>query len=259
MADIISSDPNSLSRNELIDQNLILRGKLNEIQMDHDSIWWLFVDISRRLQNSSASVKAAVTSLINHDIFWDVSTQFEFLQTIDHSVDDVSNLAMMVSLASRLRASKLNLRRETQLLQEILSVLDEDFRKRAKNIDLNIIFPAEGMPVYVDYEYLMIALGLLFEGIAVLDHTHYKIDVIAKETPADWVLEIQDIPSSIYNLVCEISNNFSEEFIKSEHISAEKALMIYNAYHIFRLQEIKLNACEDDKAAPVLRLVIPSK
>jgi len=259
MSDLSQIDPVLLAREELIEQNRLLTHVINELELNNHSLMSLLVDISRRMQVSSASIKAAATSLLDHDIFWDASTQYEFLQTIDHSVNDLSNLAMLVSLASRLRVDKLKMKPEPQFLQEILSILDEDLRSQLTKLELDVVLPPEGKTVFVDYEYLMTALRLLFEAIDISNTSKYNLKVIAKEMQDHWVMEIENIPSSIYKLVCDLSSNLTEEFMRSEHISADIALRIYTAYYIFRLQEIDLSACAHEPDISSLMMVIPSK
>jgi hypothetical protein len=242
---------------ELLEQNLELHQEIEEIETRYRTSWALLVDVSRRLQISSASVKAAVSSLLNQDIFWDVSVQHEFLETINHSADDLSYLAMLVSLASRLRVDKIELKREPHILQEILSVFENDICKRIESLELDITFQRGGDTVFVDYEYLMIALRLLFDSFSNNRNGPVKIQLIAIETAENWLLEIRNIPSPIYTLVCNMSVDFSDGFLKTEQVSPEKAMMVFIATQIFRLQEIQLIACRDDKSNDVLQLSVP--
>lgn len=241
----------------LLQQNLALRQEIKELKAIHQNVWLLLVVISRRLQISSASVKAAVTSLLNHDIFWDISTQHEFLQTIENSTDNLSDLAMLVSLVSRLQVDKIHLRLEPQTLQEILSKLEDDLSQRIETLKLDIEFPREGDSVLVDYEYLMIALRLLFESMAETQGLPITVRVVVEEKAEYWQLEILDITPEVHKVICNLSSSLTEEFIKAEQISAERTLMIYTAFKIFDLQKIQLQACQDKKGSAVLQLTIP--
>jgi hypothetical protein len=106
---------------ELKRTNKELKRELEALKMERQVIWPLLVETSRRLQVSSASIKAAVSSLLSYDIFWDSANQHEFLKTIDTSVDQVGKLSTLFSLAFRLEAGTLVLKRELQNLQEILT------------------------------------------------------------------------------------------------------------------------------------------
>ena len=55
--------PSSVSPEELYRQNLALRAELSRTLTSRDYIWTLFVEASRRLQMSSASIKAAISSV----------------------------------------------------------------------------------------------------------------------------------------------------------------------------------------------------
>ena len=48
-----------------------LNRELEEAKIINQSMWSLLVEITNRLQMSSSAIKAAVSSLLDHDIFWD--------------------------------------------------------------------------------------------------------------------------------------------------------------------------------------------
>ena len=52
-----------------------LNRELEEAKVINQAMWSLLVEITNRLQMSSSAIKAAVSSLLDHDIFWDGSTQ----------------------------------------------------------------------------------------------------------------------------------------------------------------------------------------
>ena len=242
----------------LLKQNLTLRQEIKELKAIQQNIWMLLVVVGRRLQISSASVKAAVTSLLDPDIFWDVSTQHEFLQTIDNSSDYLSDLSVLVSLVSRLQVGKIQLKLEAHILQEILSKLEDDLSRRIELLKLIVNFPREGASVWVDYEYLMIALRLLFEAMAAGSQHLSVVRVDVEETEESWQLEIRNGgETSVHKLVCNLSDSLTEEFLQKEKITPEMALKVYIAFRIFNLQNIQLKACQDDVGTAIIQLSIP--
>ena len=98
---------------ELYQQTLDLRRQLAELTAKQRMVWALFIDASRKLQISSASIKAAVSSLLNYDIFWDGANQHEFLTTINSSVDQAAKLASLLTLAVRSEAGSLETQTRT--------------------------------------------------------------------------------------------------------------------------------------------------
>ena len=101
-----------LSYDELLQQNQALLHKVEEFQEQENYIWNLYADTSRKLQVYSASIKAAVSSLLNYDIFWDSKNQHEFLETIDRSANQVSEMIVLLTLAFRAQANNLVLSRD---------------------------------------------------------------------------------------------------------------------------------------------------
>lgn len=142
---------------DLLEQNQALRNELAR----EKNIWETLVETSRKLQGSSASIKAAVSSLLNYDIFWDGSNEHEFHTTINNSIDQVSELVKLVTLQSRLKAGALEFKLESNFLPEILSVVQANSARNYPGSDLKISFPEEGSLVEVDYAYLILALDLL--------------------------------------------------------------------------------------------------
>lgn len=126
---------------DLLRQNLALQNELKRATAPREYIWVLFVEASRRLQVSSASIKAAVSSLLNYEIFWDPANQHEFLQTINSSVDKVTRLVMILSLAFRAEAGSLELKREPQSLQEILAVVQAGVAARHPKLQAKFCLP----------------------------------------------------------------------------------------------------------------------
>ncbi len=109
----------------------------------------------------------------------------------------------------------------------------------------------------VDYEYLMIALRLLFESIAETQDFPITVRVVVEEKAENWQLEILDITPEVYKAICDLSSSLSDELFTAEQISAQKALMIYIAFKIFNLQNIQMKSCQDKEGHSVLRLAIP--
>jgi len=69
-SDSKSSNPNLES---LLNENRDLRRELAELSARNRTLQTLLVEISRKLQISSASIKAAVSSMLSLDFFWDES------------------------------------------------------------------------------------------------------------------------------------------------------------------------------------------
>ena len=142
------------------------RGSAGDMNDDEQVMWGLVSDISQSLQISFASIKAAISSLLGGDIFWDQATQHEFMQTIDHSVDELSDLTAVMTVAMRVESGTLTLQRDPHSLQEILSRAKDHVQKLAPRAPITLILPAEMCLAVVDFESLLMALRLLLEVLA---------------------------------------------------------------------------------------------
>ncbi len=246
------------SYDELKRQNIALRAELERALSDRLYIWMLFVETSRRLQVSSASIKAAVSSLLNYDLFWDPANQHEFLETIDNSADKVSRLVMLLALAFRAEAGSLELKKEPQSLQEILAVVQANAAARNPKWNLRFSLPKEGKPALVDYEYLIIAFDYLVELLATGQKTE-KIQFQAIEKPTNWFLDIDGLEEADLDLIHSMQYCKTDQIAFSRYsLLPELILGLHVACEIFHLQQIELEKVEDSSGELILRLIIPA-
>ena len=150
---------------ELVQLNQALNQEVSVLKIEKHAIWMMLSGTNRRLQMASAAIKAAVSSLLNYDIFWDGANQHEFLETINASVDQSGRLVKLLTLVFRLEAGNLLLKREPQVLQEIVSAVQDHISTRFPHLTFGLTLPQEGVPALVDYEFLMLALEFLLEVI----------------------------------------------------------------------------------------------
>lgn len=247
--------PDSFSYDEVVQQNLALRHEIEELRALEPFVWNLFADASRKLQIYSASIKAAVSSLLNYDIFWDTTNQHEFLETIDSSVNQVSDMIVLLTLAFRAQANSLELRRDSQLLQEILSVSQMAAIKKFPEMKLEISFPVDGKPVLVDYEYLTKALLLLYEVLYAQAPTE-PIRVVASETSGAWLLDFTGLGAQTLKLIQQM-HYCKTQPTSNEYLSAENTLRLHIVCEILHLQQISIDVVDEPGQPPILRLQVP--
>jgi len=241
-------------------QVLELRRQLAESRARNRAMWSLLAEISQRLQASSTSIKAAVSSLLDYDIFWDGSTQHEFLETIEDSVDQGSNLIVLMTLAFRSEASSLEMKPEPHTLQEILSTVLDTILAKMPGLELKVDFPPEGEPVFVDYGYLAVALRLLLEVLIEPEPPPAQIELLAAEAENSWLLDIGPIPETIGVAIGHLCQDRFDELLTSDNflpLSPEKLLKLFTASRIFRLQDIQLDVQTGETEKAGLRLSIP--
>lgn len=155
-------------------------------QSDEQIMWHLVAEISQGLQISFASIKAAISSLLGGDIFWDQATQHEFMQTIDKGVDEISELTAVMTLAMRFKSHSLTIHGEPNSLQEIISQAKDLVQKQWPNVTIHLALPAETRLAFVDFEYLRTALRLLLEVLLTTEnHNPTLITLELLENPAE--------------------------------------------------------------------------
>ena len=237
---------------------VVIRRQLADLQSQNRAMWTLLAEVSRRLQASSTSIKAAASSLLDHDIFWDGSNQHEFLETIDNSVDQSANLITLMMLAFRSEANTLEMKPEPHTLQEILSTVLDTIATQKPEIRFDALLPTVGKPVLVDYEYLAVGLRLLLEVLVESGMISSKLKLHLTESTEYWHLDILDLRTSIGEAITHLCRNRLDNLMLLEHISPENVLKLFTASRILHLQNIQMKVQAGNKGEMVLHLTIPA-
>jgi hypothetical protein len=243
---------------ELLQQNDELQQSLAELRVEKYQAWNLFFEVGRRLQVSSASIKAAVSSLLDPGIFWNPANQHEFLQTIDKSVDRSSRLVVLLTLAFRAEAGKLELQRESQEFQEIMAIIQADITNKYPDLVGEFTLPTNGGQVIADYEYLIIALKYIFEFLNTRKAIN-KLDIVVVFARLDLILKIHGLDQSTKILIETMQACKTDESLVSEYPALpEFFLGLHVACEILHLQEIDLTIVEEIEGNYILSLHIPT-
>ena len=253
----IDPDQNMRSYEELILQNQAFRQELSELKAEKRIFWLTLTGTNRQLQKSSAAIKAAVSSLLNYDLFWDGANQHEFLETINTSIDQAGKLVKLLALAFRLEADNLELKREPQVLQEIISFVQDHTATHLPNLFFEVTLPQEGTPVVVDFELLMVALEFLLEVIERMNVRRVGIQAI--EEPNHWILQFEGLDARLIQIIFEAFDHQVDPNSASNSIPPENLLRLYVIRQILNLQEIQIAIPDCSNLSPKLRLVIPTQ
>ncbi|KAA3664539.1 MAG: sensor histidine kinase [Chloroflexi bacterium] len=234
-----------------------LQNELNQLRTNNQAIWYLLVQIGNRLQRASTSVKTAVSSLMDYDIFWDETTQYEFLQAIDSSTDELSDLIVLMTLAFRSQAKTLEIETEPNMLQEILVTIQDNFAKNERGVKIAANYPPDGKPILVDYQYLSVALGLLIEAIISEDKEVTQLSLQVTESTTGWQLQIDDLKPSIISIILQLFAQSNDISTIVHQILPENTLKLMTACRILYLQNIELCRQNTAEKNTTLCLSIP--
>jgi hypothetical protein len=223
---------------ELLEQNEELRNELTY----EKNIWATLVETSRKLQVSSSSIKAAVSSLLNYDIFWDKANEHEFHATINSSIDQMSELVKLVTLQSRLEAGALEFKFESNFLPEILSAVQVNVAKHYPTPGLKVSLPGEGSLVEVDYAYLTIALDLLL-SVVISKQVAEGLQIDVREREDDWYVLLSGVNKDIIHILRLLTHSISrpDDYF---FLPADDILKLRIALGIMKLQKIRFEFAE---------------
>ncbi len=213
-------------------------------------LWSLYADVSQRLQVSSASIKAAITSLLDNSIIWDRSAQREFMQTIDKSIDHISGMMAAMTLAMQSEGGILRLGLEPSSIPEILFRAVDGLEKSAPGLAVTLALPGEGRLALVDYDYLRMALKLLFEAlISAGNAPPTTLRIRAEQTAADWQIHVEgDFARAATVLIAWLGSETTQPLPLASGapggIPAEARLKAFTAARLLRQQRIALSLPE---------------
>ncbi|MHC1781873.1 MAG: hypothetical protein AB9891_03735 [Anaerolineaceae bacterium] len=244
---------------ELALRNQALIRELTESKLETKGLWMMLAGANRRLQISSAAIKAAVSSLLNYDIFWDGANQHEFLETINTSVDQAGRIVKLMTLAFRLEAGTLVIKREPQVLQEIISIVQDHITTRFPHLAFGLTLPQTGESAQVDYEYLMIALEYIFEAIENMGVR--RVGIQAVEEPDCWALKFEGLDNHVLQI---LQSTYEKRVDGSDNaatsqIAPEQLLKLNVAFQILKSQAIQIEITDNAANTPKMRLIIPTK
>jgi len=242
---------------QLQTQVLELQHQLAQLTAKNRAMWTLLAEVTRRLHASSASIKAAVSSLLDYDIFWDGSAQHEFLETIDDSVDQGSNLTMLMTLAFRSEANDLDINPANQSLQEIVATVLDTISSKIPQARLKVQIPPEGTAIFVDYGYLAVALRFLLETIIESTAAETPITVQAIEAPPFWQLDINPVTGTVVDFIQNLTEVISQDLTQTVGLPPESVLKLFTAFQLFQQQHIDLRFYTTPKNRTGLRVEIP--
>lgn len=205
-------------------------------------IWKMLADIGQSLQMSAASIKAAVSSLLDTSIIWDRSAQHEFMVSINQSIDRTIPLILAMTLAMKTEGGTLGWVIEPCSIQEILTRVVADLNRDDPAAPIVLTLPAAGKPVIVDYEYLLIALKLLLESILAAGHVRPdNLQIAAVEDMTLWRVYVSgDFSGHATELIAWLGAFSDERPPFPKRINAEIMLRAFTAVRVFDLQHIRL-------------------
>ncbi len=111
-------------------------------------------NVSHELRTPLASIKGFASTLLQPDVEFDKDSWFEFLRTIDKEADRLKRLIEDLLVTSCLEAGRLEVRRESRRLNEIVRSIEDRLQRLATRHRLQFRIPA-GLPaVLVDEEHI---------------------------------------------------------------------------------------------------------
>lgn len=235
-----------------------MQQQLSELKAQNKIIWDLLVRLGSKLQLSSTSIKTAVSSLLDYDIFWDETTQHEFLQAIDNSTNELAELIILMILTFRSQAKTLEIETEPNMIQEILIKLQNNIIKNGHGIQISAQYPLDGKPVLVDYQYLSVALEMLIEVIFSEGKDAAQLSVLVREEEESWYLQINDLNPTIVTTIHHFFEQSNDMTMVMIRILPENALKLMTACRMLHLQNIKLYRQDTTENSTTLCLLIPT-
>lgn len=222
--------------------------------------WTMMADVSQSLQMSSASIKAAITSLLDNTIIWDRSVQHEFMVSINESIDRSFPLIAAMTLAMKSEGGALDWVIERCSIQEILSRVVDALKRDGVETPITLSLPDEGKPVLVDYDYLRIALKMLLDALFNANGARpIALHIRAEEDVSHWRVYFEGrFSRQAAELIAWLAADSEQRRSFPGGIHSEIMLKAFTASRMLNQQQIELSVPAEIPAATSFMLIIPS-
>lgn len=202
----IYTDLNKLSRS--------LNLKINELDIEKESIKELVTDISHQLKTPLASLKLYNTLLIEEEL--NDEDRMEFLKTNEMSINKLHNLIDSLVNISRLEASMINIKKENKSIKQTITKAINSTIPKAKQKSINInIDEFEDMDIPHDSKWTEESIFNVLENAVKYSPKNKDINVEVSETINFIRIDIKDngigMDKSEYN-------NIFKRFYRSEDV-----------------------------------------
>lgn len=237
--------------NRLREENEQVKAQYQQC-LDFDRLnWHLSMTMNTKLQLSSTSIKAAVSSLLDRNIFWEVSAQQEFLETIRQSIDQISDRLFQMALVNLLHAGSLDVSLKFYVLHELMrEVQERSAQTSGKDLHYQD-FVAKGSLVFVDYRCFVHALSILFSIVNADGALSLSLDSESRH----YVLSLSNLPDSVLSVVQSIIQKKWEADSLYHDLPAEK---VYGLILVVRLLEYQgIHLLLDMSQPKGMRIEIP--
>lgn len=205
-------------------------------------IWKMLADVSQSFQMSAASIKAAISSLLDNTIIWDRSAQHEFMVSINESIDRAIPLIVAMTLVMKTEGGTLGWVIEPNSLQEILAQVATLLERDGVGVSITLDLPHEGKPVLVDYDYLRIALNMLLEALVGANAAPLGIlRISAIEDVTLWRVHFEgDFSAQATEFIAWLGDDAGKRRPFPNRINSEIMLRAFTAIRILNQQKIAL-------------------
>jgi K+-sensing histidine kinase KdpD len=224
------------------------------------AIWKMLAETSQSLQMLSASIKAAVSSLLDNTIIWDRTAQHDFMVSINESIDRSFPLIVAMTLAMKSKGGTLEWIIEPCSIQEIISRVVDTLEREGVEATIALSLPVGGKPVLVDYDYLRIALKMLIEALLSATATGpISLQISAIEEPAHWQIHVAgEFTDRAAELIHWLGSTREEAASFPKGIQSEIMVRAFTAIQILNQQDIAFAARPETSSPVSFTLVIPS-
>lgn len=237
-----------------------LRQQVEHLRLTNQLLWALLADISRKMQVSSAAIKASVSSLLGYDIVLGLAAQHELLEVIEDSTDQVSKNITLLTLVSQIEAGTFFINTEPIEISEILSAVNELMSRTYPDLTINLGTQMPGRPVCVDYEFLSIALMMLFELLIQTQQPPQQLNITATESKTHCLIDVGSTKQEIYDTLSKVSESGTEVLLRdTAFLLPVRKLQLYVACKIFEQLSIQIESAPESEPeqSTGIRLLIP--
>jgi signal transduction histidine kinase len=172
-------------------------------------------NVSHELRTPLTSVKGFVSTLLRTDATWSQDEQRDFLETVNHEADRLTNLINDLLDISRLDAKGLKLNKRRYHISEIIESIGNRLVVLTKQHQLNVNIPSELPPVLADEMRIGQVLTNLVENATKFSPEGTKITIEGKLDGDKIIVSVVDRGIGI---PAEVQDKLFNRFFQAESV-----------------------------------------
>lgn len=243
----------------LLDKIQSLEAEIDKLKKDNRQTSELLYEFTRRTLLSSASIQTAVSSMLSDNFLWDGSSDREFLEIIDDSINFICNQLSLVSMLLRIQSSKAEIRYDSYPVDEIMNGMVDAVQKRLKKENfpvrsINFNIAESDKLINADFNYINTGLALLISGLSDFSDT---LTINGAEEKDSYIIQVRNCSQSVAEMIQHLVKEDALPNGITQNRYSNTGLKLLVSTKLLTLQNIIISPVLTGNEQPTIIITLP--